>query len=96
MGRTECGRKPIAVYMISGHSWRRFWFATHLDPQNDWIGWQNRVNYDVFAETPLRFKQRESGLKFTQTSQPEDGVDEEVSVRFFNNFYVTLVSFETQ
>ena len=22
-------------------------------PQNDWTGWQNLVNYDVFAQAPL-------------------------------------------
>ena len=24
-----------------------------LSPQNDWSGWQNGVNYDIFAQTPL-------------------------------------------
>ena len=32
---------------------RHFGFATQRDPQNDWTATQNRVNYDVFAQTPL-------------------------------------------
>ena len=26
--------------------------ATQVYPENDWTGWQNLVNYDVFAEAP--------------------------------------------
>ena len=39
--------------MVSKFQWKPFWLATQRDPQNDWTGWQNRVNYDVFAQAPL-------------------------------------------
>ena len=34
-------------------SMEAIWLATQRDPQNDWTATQNRVNYDVFAQTPL-------------------------------------------
>ena len=37
--------------MASKIQWKPFWLATQLDPQNDWTGWQNGVNDDVFALT---------------------------------------------
>ena len=37
-----------AVHLVvSKIQWKPFWLATQLYPQNDWTGWQNRVNYDV-------------------------------------------------
>ena len=30
-----------------------FWPATQLYPPNDWTGWQNGVNYDVFTQAPF-------------------------------------------
>ena len=39
--------------MVSKIQWRPLWLATQLHPQNDSTGWQNRVNYDVFAHAPL-------------------------------------------
>ena len=39
--------------MVSKFQWQPFWLATQRDPQNDWTATQNRVNYDVFAQTPL-------------------------------------------
>ena len=42
--------------MVSNFQWKPFWLATQLDPQNDWTGWQFRVNYDVFTQAPLQRK----------------------------------------
>ena len=41
--------------MVSNFQWKPFWLATQQDPQNDWPGWQDRVNYDksLFAQAPL-------------------------------------------
>ena len=39
--------------MVSKFQWKPLWLATQLDPQNDWTGWQNRVNYDVFTQAPF-------------------------------------------
>ena len=33
--------------MVSKIQWKPFWLATKIFPQNDWAGWQIRVNYDV-------------------------------------------------
>ena len=41
--------------MVSKFQWKWLWLVTQLlDPQNDWTGWQIRVNYDVFAQAPLK------------------------------------------
>ena len=37
--------------MVSKFRWKPFWLATHLDPQNDWTGWQYRANCD-FSHRP--------------------------------------------
>ena len=37
--------------MVSKIQWKPFWLATQLYPQNDWTGWQDGVNYDVFTPT---------------------------------------------
>ena len=43
--------------MVSKFQWKPFWLAIQLDPQNDWAGWQNLVNYDVFAAyAPLQYQ----------------------------------------
>ena len=42
--------------MESNFQWKPFWLATQLYPENDWTGWQFRVNYDVFAQAPLEFQ----------------------------------------
>ena len=39
--------------MVSNIQWKPFWLVTQLEPQNDWTGWQNGVNYDVFAPAPF-------------------------------------------
>ena len=39
--------------MVSKFQWKPFWLATQLYQQIDWTGWQNRANYDVFAQAPL-------------------------------------------
>ena len=39
--------------MVSKIQWKPFWLATQRDPQNDWTGWQNRVNYDVVTQAPF-------------------------------------------
>ena len=36
---------------------RHFWLAIQPYPQNDWAGWQFRVNYDIFAQAPYRLRQ---------------------------------------
>ena len=38
--------------MVSKIQWKPFWLATllRLYPQNDWTGWQDDVNDDVFAQ----------------------------------------------
>ena len=36
--------------MVFKIQWKPFWLAIQLYPQNDWTGWQFRVNYDVFAQ----------------------------------------------
>ena len=36
--------------MVCKIQWKLFWLATQLCPQNDWTGWQFRVNSDVFAQ----------------------------------------------
>ena len=38
--------------MVSKFQWKPFWLTTQLDLQNDWTGWQNRLNYDVIAQDP--------------------------------------------
>ena len=43
------GRLMGLVPLRHGPEWKPFWLATQLYPQNDWTGWQNGVNYDVFA-----------------------------------------------
>ena len=40
------------VVMVSKLRWKPFWLPTQRDPQDDWTGWQNRVNYEVFAQAP--------------------------------------------
>ena len=40
--------------MVSKFQWKPFWLATQRDPQKYWTATQNRVNYDVFAQAPLR------------------------------------------
>ena len=40
--------------VVSRIQWKPFWLATQLYPHNDWTGWQNGVNYDVFAQAPLQ------------------------------------------
>ena len=47
--------------MASKYQWKPFWLAAQLYPQNDWTGWQNRVNYDVFAQAPLQSVQETMG-----------------------------------
>ena len=37
--------------MVTRIQWKPFWLATHLYPQNDWIGSQFRVNYDITADS---------------------------------------------
>ena len=38
--------------------WRQFWLATQLyPPQNDQTGWQNGVNNDVIAQSPVPVRQ---------------------------------------
>ena len=39
--------------MVSKFQWKPFWLAIERDAQNDWTATQNRVNYDVFAQTPF-------------------------------------------
>ena len=39
--------------IVSRIQWKPFWFATQLYPHNDRTGWQNGVNYDVFAQAPF-------------------------------------------
>ena len=41
-----------------------FWLATQLYPQNDWTGWKNRVNYDIWAQAPLGRYKVDSYLSF--------------------------------
>ena len=41
--------------MVSKFQWKPFWLATQRDPQIDCTATPNRVNYDVFAQAPLRF-----------------------------------------
>ena len=36
--------------MVSKFQWKPFWLAFQVDQQNDWTGWQNGVNCDVFAQ----------------------------------------------
>ena len=40
--------------MAPKFQWEPFWLVTQRDPQNDLTANQNRVNYDVFAQAPLR------------------------------------------
>ena len=52
--QSKPGDGACAHYVIvHKFQWKPFWLATHLDPRNDWIGWQNCVNYDAFAQAPL-------------------------------------------
>ena len=37
--------------MVFKFLWKPFWLATQRDLQNDLTAIQNRVNYDVFAQT---------------------------------------------
>ena len=39
--------------MVSKFQWKPCWLATHRDAQNDWNGWRNRVNYNVFTRHRL-------------------------------------------
>ena len=39
--------------VVSRIQWQPFWLATQLSPQNDWTGWQNGVNDDVWAWAPF-------------------------------------------
>ena len=43
----------LCILQHSIQSSMELWLATQLNPQNDWTGWQNRVNYDVFAPGPI-------------------------------------------
>ena len=36
--------------LVRTTSWTPFYLTTWLYPPNDWTGWQNCVNYDVFAQ----------------------------------------------
>ena len=41
--------------MVSKNQWQLFWLATQLYPQNDWTGWQFRVNYGIFTQAQFYF-----------------------------------------
>ena len=41
--------------MVSKFQWKPFWLATQRDPQNDWTGTQNRMNYDVHTKNHCFF-----------------------------------------
>ena len=43
----------LHLVIVSAIQWKPFWLATQLYPQNDWIGWQFPVYYDVCAQAPF-------------------------------------------
>ena len=53
--------------MVSKFQWKPFWLVTQLYQQNDWSRWQNRVNYDIFAQAPLKSSLNLSFGKFLQS-----------------------------
>ena len=56
LAAVSCRGSCVHYVVVSKFQWKPFWLATQLYPQNDWTGWQIRVNYDVFAQSPLGFR----------------------------------------
>ena len=60
------------LLMVSRFQWKPLWLTTQHEPQNDMTGWQNRVNFDVFAIAhDSRSAPRATVVKHCVTSQSQ-------------------------
>ena len=64
----------VHYVMVSKIQWQPFWLATQLYPQNDWTGWQIRVNYRKTPKisTPSIFTEICCRLQCPESTYPQN------------------------